>query len=562
MAIEVIEVMTSEESSALAEEFLVPTRDGKKLASDVYLPPNANNKKFSAIFIRTPYDKSSRYTALKYEAEYYMNRGYAFVAQDVRGKFKSTGETEPYAHDVNDAYDTVEWITKQPWSNGRVGVTGVSYYGFTTWAAVASGHPAIKAAVPQATGIDMGARHVASRWSQDIPSLSSVNDLIQIWTDNKSYLASIDWTADTPHKVVESAADVIGKNIAAGKMIQERIHLQGWYNPYGDRHPYHTTNIPILHWQNWYDPGLAPAGMRDWRHFRNLSTRNLHYLRANSADHSTFLLENVGDLSKVSYLNEEARKKRISDECGEVADFFDEFVNGSKPSIHRERARWHLGHVGWQASKEYPPQSRPLKLALSSTKNDAGYVMSTNEDHSTMPSLLTWIHDPNNPVPSTFDIEALWYLLAAYPDEREMAQREDVLTFCTEPLVDHLDFCGQPTLQMELEFSSPSTHLFAKLQDVFPDGTTRPISWGRVVIDQKMGPEVLLNMDDNAYRLRAGHRLQLQIQCSDFPIFAVHPGSEKNPWTATKREKSEHGLRVGGSHVAFLTLPVISLDNL
>ncbi|KAJ5371471.1 uncharacterized protein N7496_007563 [Penicillium cataractarum] len=559
MAIKIIQVLTAEDSSPLAKEFHIPTRDGVTLATDVYLPPNLDGPKLSAIFVRTPYDKSSDYTSLKHEAKYYMSRGYAFISQDVRGKHRSTGETLPYTYDVNDAYDTVEWITQQPWSNGRVGVTGVSYYGFTAWAAVASGHPAIKAAVPQATSVDMGARHVASRWQQDVPSLSSVNDLLQIWTNNNGYLAAIDWAADTAQNVVGKAGDVLGKNISATKMLGERIYHQGWFNPYGDRHPYHTTNIPILHWQNWYDPGLAPAGMRDWRHFRSLANRNLHYLRANSADHAAFLLENVGDSSKIAYMNEDARERRISDECGEVADFFDEFVNEIRPQVPRVRARWHLGHVGWQSSTEYPPPCHPVKFTLSSTKSDIGYQMLMNEEITNLATTLSWVHDPNSPVPTSFDVEALWYLLAAYPDEREMANRDDVLTFRTEPFAENFDFCGQPTLQLDLDFLGPSTHLFAKLQDVYPDGTTHPISFGRAVIDKRMGPEVLLLLDDNAYRVQRGHRLQLQIQSSDFPIFIVHPGTEENPWIASKKEKSEHRIRIGGVGGASLSLPRIEV---
>ncbi|KAL4735255.1 Alpha/Beta hydrolase protein [Aspergillus similis] len=556
MAVQVISVLTAEGGSPLAKEVFIPTRDGANLATDVYLPPSSDGHRLSAILVRTPYDKSSRYTSLKYEAVYYNNRGYAFIAQDVRGKHRSTGETVPYIYDVDDAYDTVEWITQQSWSNGRVGVTGVSYYGFTTWAAVASGHPAIKAAVPQATAVDMGAQHAASQWARDIPSLSSVNDLIQIWTNNNGYLAAIDWAADSAQKVVEKAGQVIGENIAVLKMLNERIHDQGWFNPYGDRHPYHTTEIPVLHWQNWYDPGLAPAGMRDWRYFRTLPNRDLHYLRANSADHSAFLLEDIGDPSKIAYLNDEARERRIAQECGEVADFFDEFVNGVKPAVPRKRARWHLGHVGWQDSTEYPPPCTPVEFTLSSTKLEIGYKLMMDAEPSPSPdATLSWIHDPNNPVPSSFDLEALWYLLAAYPDERELAERDDVLTFRTEPLVKNLDFCGQPTLQLHLGFHGPSTHLMVKLQDVYPDGTTRPISFGRRVLDMRTGPQICLALDDNAYRVQVGHRLQLQIQSSDFPIFLVHPGTDENPWIASRKEKRVH---VGGALGATLRLPMIT----
>ena len=76
---------------------------------------------------------------------YVTDRGYVLVVQDVRGKFRSEGETMPFMHEVDDGYDTLEWIVAQPWSDGVVGMWGDSYYGYTQWAAVASGHPALQA---------------------------------------------------------------------------------------------------------------------------------------------------------------------------------------------------------------------------------------------------------------------------------------------------------------------------------------------------------------------------------------------------------------------------------
>jgi predicted acyl esterase len=553
MSFRIVETMTSETPSEQATEFMVPMRDGVELATDVYLPEGASAH--AAILVRTPYDKSSRYTALKYEAEYFCSRGFAFVAQDVRGKFRSRGETLPYAYDVADGYDSVEWISKQPWSNGSVGVAGASYYGFTTWAAVASGHPAIKAAIPQVTGIEMGSGHVGSRWTQEPSHLAAMNDLLQIWTNNNGYLAEVGWSSASVPEILAEAREQIGECRGATQMI-ERAEHQEWYNPYGARHPYFTTAIPVLHWQNWYDPGLAPAGLRDWRHFRSLAgTRNLHYLRVGSADHAGFRLEDVGAGDERNpYLNESALAKKISTECGEMADFFDEHLNGIVPERPRPRARWHVGHVGWQSSQEYPPPSESLAFHLTAS----GELARTPAAAATE---LSWTHDPDNPVPSTVDIEAIWYLLAAYPDERAMQERGDVLTFRTEALPESIDFAGKPQFRAQVSFTGPSTDLYVKLQDVHPDGTTRPISWGRAALSQVAGGDVTLELDDNAYRLRQGHRLQLQIQSSDFPHFVVNPGTGENPWTAVKKQVTQQVLTVGGVRGARLTLPTISLTQ-
>ncbi|MDQ0936854.1 putative CocE/NonD family hydrolase [Streptomyces turgidiscabies] len=166
---------------------------------------------------------------------------------------------------------------------------------------------------------------------------------------------------------------------------------------------------------------------------------------------------------------------------------------------------------------------------------------------------------PGPPVPSSTDIEAIWYLLASYPDERGLADRTDVLTFRTEPLTEHIEFAGQPVLTGRISFSAPSTHVLTKLQDVCPDGTTRPISWGRAVLSERAGSSLTLALDDNAYRLQRGHCLQPQIQSSDFPHHVVHPGTDDNPWLATRKSRSTQSLDLGGISGARLVLPTITV---
>lgn len=75
------------------------------------------------------------------------------------------------------------------------------------------------------------------------------------------------------------------------------------------------------------------------------------------------------------------------------------------------------------------------------------------------------------------------------------------------------------------------------------------------------GNDLRLVMDDNAYRLRSGHRLQLQIQSSDFPYYAAHPGTGENPWTTTEKAAVDHSIRIGTDNGARLTLPAIRLTS-
>jgi uncharacterized protein len=119
-----------------ARQEMVPMRDGVRFATDVYLPDGPGP--FPAVLVRLPSDKNGRYCWMPFLATHMTARGHAFVPQDVRGKFRSGGEPVAFVNEVPDGYDAIEWITRQPWSNGEVGMWGDSYYGFTQWAAVAA----------------------------------------------------------------------------------------------------------------------------------------------------------------------------------------------------------------------------------------------------------------------------------------------------------------------------------------------------------------------------------------------------------------------------------------
>src|SRR5262245_62146263 len=103
-----------------ADQTMVSMRDGVRLSTNVYLPqaPHA----LPTVLMRVPYDQNARYAFLPALVDWFLDRGYAFVTQDVRGKFRSEGETTPYRFEVQDAYDSLDWIVAQPWSNGAVGM--------------------------------------------------------------------------------------------------------------------------------------------------------------------------------------------------------------------------------------------------------------------------------------------------------------------------------------------------------------------------------------------------------------------------------------------------------
>ena len=122
-------------------------RDGVALSADVLLPSPSG--RFPTLVYRTPYDrKGMRESPIVRQA---LERGYAVVLQDVRGRYGSQGEFVPYVNEGKDGYDTIEWAAAQPWSAGDVGTFGLSYPAAVQWLAGVESPPHLKAMVPAMT---------------------------------------------------------------------------------------------------------------------------------------------------------------------------------------------------------------------------------------------------------------------------------------------------------------------------------------------------------------------------------------------------------------------------
>ena len=139
-------------STSVSSQTNVPTqmRDGAILRADVYRP--AGGGSYPTLLQRIPYGKHTpRYRSLYLDPMRALDRGYAVVIQEVRGRHVSDGEWLPYAHEAEDGFDTIDWIASQPWCDGNVGMFGISYHGATQWLAATEAHPALKTIIPGVT---------------------------------------------------------------------------------------------------------------------------------------------------------------------------------------------------------------------------------------------------------------------------------------------------------------------------------------------------------------------------------------------------------------------------
>ncbi len=153
----------------------ISMRDGTRLATDIHLPARGKGERVPVILVRTPYSKFVRIPQIPFFNEH----GYAVAVQDKRGRFNSEGIYVPSGGDAEDGHDTIEWLSRQPWSNRRVGAFGCSYLGDVQIFMAGKRHPALKAIIPQASGSSVGSlggnyRYFGSRVGGAVELIQSI----------------------------------------------------------------------------------------------------------------------------------------------------------------------------------------------------------------------------------------------------------------------------------------------------------------------------------------------------------------------------------------------------
>jgi len=538
-----------------ADEVMVPMRDRVRLATDVYLPTGRGP--FPVILVRLPYDKASPFAFMPFVARYVTERGYALVAQDVRGKVRSEGETMAFVHEVADGYDTVEWVAGQRWCRGGVAMFGDSYYGYTQWAAAASGHPALRAIVPRMTTTRVGddwmhhggvfnlatmgewAAHTwvdaalwESPWDFDVRPLA---DLVPHWSGGQRSASFDQWRGRGP-------GDPWWRGLLGGDDVAARIA------------------IPSLHVGGFWDV-FHRGQVSDWQRARRAG-RAEQLLVLDATDHFDGLLS----------VDDEPAVDQLADEAGLTA-FMPRYLDDALAFLDRHllgrtgspvaAVRYRLARVGWRDAEAWPPPDvRPLVLHLGDAARAAvGPEGGSLEDRPEAPrTTATWTHDPQDLVPSL--VADPWRPLLGLPDERDVETRDDVLTFSSDALRAPLDLVGPARARLRLSTTGPSMHVMVKLVDVFPSGRARRIAEGAQLVVSSQAPMTArVDLGHVAYRLPPGHRLRLEVASSAFPRYLPHPGTTDDPWDPARTAANDQTLHLGGDDGSALELLQLPATN-
>jgi hypothetical protein len=564
-----------------------PLRDGVILRGNLYTPLSsaaAKGTTYPVLIFRTPYSKDD---VDPYDEKTFRNavkRGYAVLMQDVRGRYASDGDYNPYQNETNDGYDTIEWAAVQSWSDGNVGTFGLSYPGGVQWLSAIATPPHLKAMVPAM---------VPSTMNQCI----YFGGIFEIaWTGWCYKYMSPDIRVrkglEGPQTVTEARREYnrIGENTFAGYLptleLPYMLDTCGFYYewianpPYSDyyafgefRQHYPEVKAAVLNLSGWYDEAYGSEGA---------TTNYLGLLasRAGDADKKNKLI--IGPWihgvdatqSTVSGDRKFPDNARI-DYDATVLDWLDYYVRGIENGV-----------PDWPAVQVYQMEAdgkgqwvTDTAWPLTGTEETSLYLIPAQAGASA--GTLSWIQptqsyeassfsaDPAEPVDdpngTNFGASNLAYL----------ADREDVLTFDSEKLKAPVRVIGPVKAEIYLSADAPDCDLYVKLLDVAPDGTvfnlTGPGQEGlRISYRNQTSTRALLTSGEvvklNFENVRTGnvfgkgHQLRVCICASWFPIYSRNLQTGELESTSSATQKATISIHHALEQQSKMILPVIPAE--
>jgi putative CocE/NonD family hydrolase len=426
---------------------------------------------------------------------------------------------------------------------------GDSYYGYTQWAAASTEHPALKAIAPRVTGTQLGepVRRDAAAPTRAVEWAITYLYPLTYFHSQDAYFWELDPTRRPFSAQVEEVLEQLGsRSISYDQWYPHPVHLRRF--PEGS--PFQARPVPVLHTIGWWD-NCAPLSWADVAEIETHPSWALnHFLRIESMDHEAFYLDDAAEalVEERSDAQIRAQLPRMLDPS---LDFFDVFVREHGRATDIPRVAWDLaGADGMRTSESWPPPGTTPRTLYAT----GGGALSL--DAPVEASLLTWVHDPDDLVPSSAR-NAFAFLLER-PDEAPIGARPDVLTFTSAPFTRDLDLVGPVRADARIHSDGPTMDLFVRLLDVAPDGTALRIARGQVqLVDASAPSTVRVGLGQLGYRLRAGHRLRLHVSSSDHPEFIPQPGTGEEPWSAVETRPNIQTLALGGDEPFRITVSIL-----
>jgi uncharacterized protein len=535
----------------------VAMRDGVRLSAHVFRPEGAA-RPLPVLLIRTPYGKG---TDLLPGYRVFIERGYAVVVQDVRGRYASEGIFRPPVQEQNDGDDTIRWIAKQPWSNGRVGMLGGSYVGIVQWKAALSRNPNLKAIFPVVSGYDDYLDRFYSRGGglKLGHRLSWIAENLRVPSHVREPFER--YVAHLPLRTADMIA--AGQRIDFWREAVDHPSYDVYWRARSTRARLDTINTPVFSVAGWYD-NFAQS---DLEAFTELSRRSpVHRIVVGPWPHSMSV-----PFPGISYGADSGAPVRRYQ-----LDWFDRWLKNTPPAaqINLQPVRiFVMGANHWRDEQEWPLKRTRYTPAFLGSRSGAATL---NGDGTLTPTAHNsdsdeFTYDPRHPVPTRGGPVCCNPKIFPWGpmDQREVEARPDVLVYATAPLKEELEVTGVVRAILYVSTTAPDTDFTAKLVDVFPDGHARNLTDGMLRLRYRNGLErpeatkpgeiyrVSIDAGVTSNVFLAGHRIRVEVSSSNFPRFDRNPNTGRLVADETELRTARQTVFHGHKHPSHLLLPVI-----
>jgi uncharacterized protein len=594
-------------------DVMVPMRDGMRLFTVIVSPKGARNAPI--ILTRTPYDAASRAgrtntrsmrTTLPLADDIFAGGGYIRVYQDVRGKYGSEGEyvmTRPLRGPLNesavdhstDAYDTIDWLVKNvPESNGRVGMLGSSYEGFTVVMALVNPHPALRVAVPMSPMVD---GWMGDDWFH-YGALRQVNfDYFSEQTAVKGSGPSIVRQGYDDYENFRRAGSAGDFGRAAGleqlpwwrKLLEHPAYDMFWQAQALDKTmAAQPLTVPTMWLQGLWDQEDMWGAVHTYAAVEPKdTTNNKNYLVMGPWYHSQIGREgaSLGPLRWNGDTTLEFRRDILK-------PFLDQYLRDGAPDARTPPVLiYNTGENHWDRFKSWPlacergcsTKSRAMYFTSGAGLSFMPPERSTNDN-----GFDEYVSDPAKPVPyiprpvrfADSDAWRRWLV----SDQRAFADRPDVLTYMTPPLTEPVRISGAAVAHLVASTSGTDSDWVVKLIDVYPDEVPSQPDMGgyqlSIAMDifrgryresfehpQPLKPNTPLKytftLPTANHVFHPCHRIMVQVQSSWFPLYDRNPQTfVPNIFFAKPGDYVKATQRVyrTGNDASFIELPVVPLE--
>ncbi len=510
----------------------VPMRDGVNLSADIYLP--RANGKFPTVLMRTPYSNNGDDTVEKARA--LANQGYVCVAQDTRGRWDSDGDHYPFHADGRDGYDTQEWIGRQEWSTGKIGMSGGSYVALVQWQSAPHRSKYLTCMVPRAICGDFysgliypgGALqlNVALSWGMRTNGRTAQTIEYHNWTEAFRTLPLIEmgleagrdldfWKDWIEHPTYDDYWEAIDIEDRWGEIAAPALNMGGWFDLYA-RDTFTNFN------------GLRGGG-------RSAEARQSKLI-VGPWPHALSKSRKTGDIDfgAGSMVDLDEMEMR----------WFDYWLKGEQNGIVNEPPLrlFIMGANQWQDENEWPLARTDWQRWNLHSGGSANSVLGDGRLAASEPGDEPpdhFVYDPRFPVQTMGGANCCSPHIVPWGpyDQRPVEMRNDVLVYSSEPLHEDMEVTGPVKVVLYAATDGPDTDWTAKLVDVSPSGYAMNLTDGvlRARYRESRTDPTLLS-PDKVYRyeidvgvtgnlFRKGHSIRLEVSSSNFPRFDRNPNT-------------------------------------